>query len=334
MEELYLVGGILLYILTALDIIKTTLSSSGGGFIANKIGKGVWHALFLLSGKKGSSKLLQYAGPSVLVTVLLVWVIGLWGGFFLMLLSDPDSIKESTSPELALPIEKLYYAGFVVSTLGMGDYIATTHTWRMVSNVIAFTGLIFITVSITYFVQVLSATALQNKLATYINGLGRTPQHILINSWNGKDFSALSDKVSDLCQMIIQHTMNHHSYPIIHYYHKINPQQSIIPTMARLYDAYCLLEHAVKEEAKLNELDRSMIDKAFQAYHQTMLTDFIKEPDPDLPTPEQSTEILKQRGIPVIDQQDIRSLSPQCTKQQILYANLLKKEGWSWEQVY
>ena len=334
MNELYLILGILLYIIVALDIIKTTLSSTGGGYITNKIAQAVWKVWFLLSGKNGKSKMLQYAGPTVLVSILVFWVATLWGGYFLMILSDPDSIKKSSTLEVALPLEKLYYAGYVVSTLGIGDYVANNHAWRITTNVIAFSGLAFITASITYFVQILSANGLQNSLATYISGLGSTPQQILLYSWNGKDFSKLSDKISDLSQMIIQHTMNHHSYPIIHYFHNNNPQQSITPSMARLYDAYCLLENAVKEDANLSQVDRSMLGNAFEAYHHTMLKDFVKQLEPGLTTPALPTDSLMQEGVPVLQEPKEQSLPPKYEKQRMLYTKLLQKEGWGWEQVY
>ena len=334
MNELYLILGILLYILVALDIIKTTLSSTGGGYITNKIAQAVWKVWFLLSGKNGNSKMLQYAGPTVLVSILVFWVSILWGGYFLMLLSDPDAVKKSSILEVASPLEKLYYAGYVVSTLGIGDYIASTNAWRIITNVIAFSGLAFITASITYFVQVLSANGLQSTLATYISGLGNSPQQILLNSWNGKDFSKLADKVSDLSQMMLQHTMNHHSYPIIHYFHNSNPQQSITPSMARLYEAYCILENAVKEDANLNKLDRNMLGKAFEAYHHTMLKDFVKKLDSDLTTPALHSDGLAKQGIPVLQQPEGQSLPPKYEKQRMLYTKLLQKEGWSWEQVF
>ncbi|MDX5438034.1 MAG: potassium channel family protein, partial [Pontibacter sp.] len=234
MNYLYLLLGILLFILTVSDLIKTTFSSNGGGKITNAVSKGVWKLFFTASGKDGRSKLFSYAGPAVLIFILLVWIIGLWSGLFLMLLSDKDSVVNSSTLTATSPLEKLYYAGFTLSTLGIGDYKATTDAWRILTSLAAYSGLAFITASITYFVPVLSAVGLQSTVSLYISGMGKTPQQILLNSWNGKDFSSFFDTVSDLCQMIMQHTMNHNSYPVIHFFHNNQPKLAITPAIVLL----------------------------------------------------------------------------------------------------
>lgn len=82
--------------------------------------------------------------------------------------------------------------------------MASNNVWRVITSITAFSGLAFITASLTYFVQVLSAVGLQSKLSLYINSMGRSPQQILANSWDEKGFSSFFDNVSDICQMLMQ----------------------------------------------------------------------------------------------------------------------------------
>ncbi|GAA4437054.1 potassium channel family protein [Pontibacter saemangeumensis] len=331
MNYLYLVLGILLFVLTVMDLIKTTFSSNGGGKITSAVSKGVWNVFFVASGKNGRSKLLSYAGPAVLISILLVWIIGLWGGMFLMLLSDKNSIVKSSTLVVATPLEKLYYAGFTLSTLGVGDYIATTDSWRIVTSLAAFSGLAFITASITYFVPVLSAVGLQSKLSLYISGMGKTPQQLILNSWNGKDFSSFFDTVSDLCQMLMQHTMNHHSYPVIHYFHNNKVKLAITPAIVLLDEAF----HLLKCTSSKDELKMEMLQTTLDTYLETMRESFLKndEAHSDAPTP--VLEPLQKQGLLQENTEQVKQVfeREQKDRRKLLTA-LLEKDGWSWKQVY
>ncbi|MER2999345.1 potassium channel family protein [Pontibacter populi] len=331
MNYLYLILGILLFILTLMDLIKTTFSSNGGGKITNTISKGVWKLFFVASGKNGKSGLLSYAGPAVLITILLVWIIGLWNGLFLMLLSDKGSIVNSSTLATATSLEKLYYAGFTLSTLGVGDYIATTDTWRIVTSLAAFSGLAFITASITYFVPVLSAVGLQSKLSLYISGMGKTPQQILINSWNGKDFSSFFDNVSDLCQMLMQHTMNHHSYPVIHYFHNNQVKLAIAPAIVLLDEAY----HLLKLAGAKDELKMEMLYTTLKTYKETMEESFLKNAKAYNKAPTPDLAKVHQAGIPVKETEQVKRMFEQeLHEHRQLLTALLEKDGWTWKQVY
>ncbi|MBU1821491.1 MAG: potassium channel family protein [Bacteroidetes bacterium] len=236
MKFLYLFLGLSLYAGTLADLIKTTFSSTGGGWITNGIAKAVWRSFFVISGRQGRSRLLPYAGPTILVLILGPWILGLWLSFFFVLLSDPLSIKHGSTGAPADNLEKLYYAAFTLSTLGVGDFVAANNLWRTTTGLAAFSGLAFITASITYIGPVLSAIGHQSRLALYIHSLGATPQQILVNSWNGQDFSRLYDQIPDLCKMVLQHTLNHHSYPVIHYFHNSRPEFAIAPSVDILHE--------------------------------------------------------------------------------------------------
>ncbi|MCJ8163377.1 potassium channel family protein [Pontibacter sp. E15-1] len=332
MHVLYLTFGILLFVFTALDIIKTTFSSNGGGLLTNMVSKAVWKTFFFSAGKNGRSKVLEYAGPAVLMMVLLAWVTGLWSGLFLMLLSDADSVIKSTTKASTGALEKLYYAGYTLSTLGVGDYVASTNFWRVVTNVAAYSGLVFITASITYFVPVLSAVGLQSRLSLYISGMGTTPQQILANSWNGKDFSSFFDTTSDLCQMLIQHTMNHHSYPVIHYFHNSKPRLAIAPAIVLLDETYQLLENYVAEDAKEDMLKMSMLRSTLNAYLDMVQGRFLKQAEANATAPSPGLHQLTEAGIPL--QEARGNKSQELKERRKMLTVLLEKDGWGWAEVY
>jgi hypothetical protein len=270
-----------------------------------------------------------------MVLVLIAWIMGLWIGFFLLILSDPDSIMNSSSKEPADALEKLYYAAFTLSTLGVGDFTATTDHWRNMTGLAAFSGLIFITASITYFVPVLSAVGHQTKFCLYLHSMGRTPQQILVNSWNGTDFSLFFDKATDLCTMLMQHSLNHHTYPVIHYFHSTNPNLSLAPSVVLLNETVQLLHTAVAESTVNDPLALTMLQSSLDQYLRVVKNDFMQTdtlkdnmPPPDL-------EPLLRAGIPIrqdslTDQEGVR---PSRQRRKLL-TKLLAEDGWTWQDIY
>ena len=335
MNSFYFLCAAFLFIITALDIIKTTHSSSGGGKITDAVSKGVWKGLYVAAGKNGRSKLLEYAGLGVLVSILTVWVFGLWAGVFVMLLSDPDSVLKSSTLASTDPLEKLYYAGFTLSTLGVGDYVASTNFWRIITTVAAFSGLAFITTSITYFIPVLSAVGLQSRLSLYINSLGTTPLQIVQNSWSGQDFSSFFNNTSDLCQMLMQHTVNHHSYPVIHFFHNSKPELAIVRAVVLLDEAHQFLKNVVKQDAGIDKLKLHMLQTALDEYLGMVKGSFIKNETPNEKAPKPDLSQLEASGVPLQEEKHSENASGQeLQERRKLLTVLLEKDGWKWRDVY
>jgi len=104
----YLIAGVALFVAVALDILKTTLSTRGGGPLTNGLSRLVWRLFFLAARRRGSAKLLEYAGQSVLLVILLSWVASLWLSLFLMLWSAPGSVVDDTTGIAAGAWETFY----------------------------------------------------------------------------------------------------------------------------------------------------------------------------------------------------------------------------------
>lgn len=223
----------------------------------------------------------------------------MWLSFFFVLLSDPLSIRHGASRYPADGMENLYYAAFTPSTLGTGDFVATSNLWRIATGLAAISGLTFITASITYFGPVLSAIGHQGRLALYINSMGATPQQILTNSWNGRDLSRFSDRVPDICQMLFQHTLNHHSYPVIHYFHNDKPELAIAPSVAMLNEVFFILKIDVSEEVAIDKLRLSMLDTALTQYLEVLKGNFITSDSFEDEGPQPVLALLKKEGIPL-----------------------------------
>jgi len=266
MMGIFIVIGIVLYIVIAIDIIQTTLSMQGGGWITSRASHLFWRFFLLLSGRNGKSRILGHAGYLLLIAIVFSWVISLWASFTLVLYGMPGAIVESSTKIPAGFWELVYYSGFSLSTLGMGDYIATTSLVKLITSFYSFTGLILLTMSVTYFVPVLDAVIVQRKLGVKLRSLGESPQTIILNAWDGESFERFINKVEGISDLILKYTQQHRAYPVVHYFHNTDPDTAVILQLARLYEALQILRYQLPQEISPAAEDLKPLVVAFHNY--------------------------------------------------------------------
>lgn len=333
MNLLYGIAGFFIILVVLKDLITTTLSFQGAGRLTRFISEKIWHLFLKAVGKKGTSPLLDHIGYLNMVVIILTWVLGMWIGAFLLLLTDPLSVIDSTTSVPATVWEKIYFSGYTLSTLGNGDFKTGSALWDITTNLLAFSGLAFITISITYIMPVLSAVILQVKLSVFINCLGDTPQQILVNGWNGHNFDRLLKNDADITDMLIEHSENHKVYPIIHYFHNSELKKSIIVSLAMLDEAISMLKHVVAESAKPDQKDMSLLKNSMDFYLEVLKQDQKMETNAMPAQPDWS--VLEQEGIPL--KRDILAdfnTHTHLNKRRKVLAHLLEEDGWSWDDVY
>jgi hypothetical protein len=121
--------------------------------------------------------------------------------------------------------------------LGLGDIEPEGNFWDILTAILSFTGLILISIAITYLIPV-SAEITKRKISVYINTLGGSVEEILLNHWNGKDFKELEQPFISLIDSIILHAQNHKAYSVLFFFipqTRKKPLSSISPTSMRRY---------------------------------------------------------------------------------------------------
>lgn len=331
MELIWIILGILLYFAVIYDIIKTTLSLHGGGWLTSPFSHALWLLFLKLAGGNGKSRFLEHVGYLLLILILLLWIAGLWGSFFLLLISQPDSIISSSNKLPADAWQKLYYAGFTISTLGIGDYVGSQNLWRVITDMYAFSGLVLITMSITYFVPVLSGVILQRNLGITLSSLGQSPQQMVLNSWDGKTFHRLTAQASSISNMLIMHSQNHKAYPIIHYFHTHKAKHAIILRIATLYDTLFILSHFVKKELKPSHNDIASLQTALENYIEVITEVSVLKKGIKIP-PKPQLEKLIAAGLVDVEAAEV-PLQEDIRQKRLVLATLVEQDGWSWQDV-
>lgn len=318
METLLLISGTLLLLLAMFDFFFTTLSSSGAGYISKTVatfGHYVMQVIVRLFGRR----MYRFSGTVVNLLVLLVWVVIVWTGLFLLYSSDPGAITNSDG-RTANAAERLYFTGYTLSTLGIGNFKPTTAFFEFLTSCFSFFGFIFFTSSMTYLISLSSANINKRALASSIHNLGKDPEAIA-----GKflEFNEIyrNQQILQLQEKIDQNGVNHQAYPVVHFYTPTDARVSLSLNLARLDEAVGLLLSSGKNEELLPQLEllRQSVTYFLDHINENYPRTLPKEKIPVGSLPIEYT-------ISGIDQDELRQ------RRRIL-GGFIRSEGFNWNDV-
>lgn len=329
MSIILLIAGILILVLITTDLLTTILRMSGGGLISNFISHYMWNLIFWLSKKNARSKFLNLAGFFILIGLVLAWLLSIWLGFSLIYLSDMNSVVDATTGFSKGTIENIYFVGYTLSSLGNGDLKAGNDFWRIVTNIMSFYGFFFITLTITYILPVLDAVVKKRTLSAYIYQLGKTPDEILKNGWNGKSFNALYNQIVNLHLLILEHSERHLAYPVLHYFHSRFPKYAAPLNLAMLDEVI-----TIQETYQLDKSDQAYNWNILRQSLDSFLDIFIKEePKKDKDVPAfPYREKLSSIPFSASEKEEHKKLDNISERRKLL-VTLIERDGWGWEDL-
>ncbi|MDX1602461.1 MAG: ion channel [Salinimicrobium sediminis] len=317
MNILVLSIGLLLLVLIICDFFFTTLSGSGAGFISKPVASFAYRGLRKFSGPS-NRRVFKYSGLIVNLAVLLIWILIVWFGLFLVFSSNPDGITNSNSRP-ANWVERLYYTGYIISTLGLGNFKPTTAFFEIITSIFSFFGFIFFTSSMTYLISVSSAVIRKRTLSRSIFNLGSSPSEM------AEKLLALNPSYRDqqllrLQEEIDKHMVSHQAYPVVHFYSHQNPDNCFSINFVRLDEALNSLLNGEN-----NEKPHPWQKEELQLLRSTM-TNLIMHLKDNFKgsLPEPKTIATKANG-----QLDLSNLQ----QRRSVLSSMLRSEGFSWENL-
>ena len=313
-----LIAGILVLLVVIYDFFFTTLSGSGAGIISSNVSVVAHKTLQFLQRFVGR-KMYSYSGLIVNLSVFFTWVLLVWFGLFLVYSSDAETIVNSQG-RAANTMERLYFTGYVLSTLGMGNFFPTTVTLETVSSVFSFFGFIFFTSSITYFLSVSSAVINKRTLARSIQNFGKTPQKIAAKLIE-IDTSYSYQQLMNFQVMLDKHVVNHQAYPIVHYYSHPEPAVCLGINIVRLDEALSIL--LTSDQAKKLQKETELLRTSLTAYLCHLENNYTRSvPKQEAPS---SADTLHYR---------INGIEPaNLNNRRKILGGVLKSEGFEWEDI-
>lgn len=282
MNTFFLIIGIVLVIAAITDFIWTTLWVDGGaGPLTDRLSSAIW--AFMRKSSRDHPKILSLAGPLILSATLLMWIFLLWAGWTLVFSGNESAIVNSTDSTPATWVERLYYAGYLIFTLGNGDYAPTTGVWQIATVIATGTGMMFITLGVTYLLSVLGAVTLKRAFAESVLSIGSSAEEIVTDSWDGNDFHNVNLLLSSFSSQLSTITSQHSAYPILHYYYAEKHQESVPVAVIVLDEALTVFRFGIPEEHRPNGLLIKEMRRTTQSYLKTMdISAGTLPPPPDL----------------------------------------------------
>lgn len=322
MDVLLLSIGLLLLILVIYDFFFTTLSGSGAGFISKSVASHSYIGT-RLSSKIFGRKVFDYSGMIVNLGVLFVWILLVWLGLFLVYSYDPSGITNSDSRP-ANWVERLYYTGYVLSTLGLGNFKPTTPFFEIMTSIFSFFGFIFFTSSMTYLISVSSAVIRKRTLSRSIFNLGKSPSEVaeklskVTSSYKDQQLLSLQEKIDN-------HLVSHQAYPVVHFFSHSNPENCFSTNFARLDEALTILLDPKNEKEK--EVGKEEL-RLLRSTMTHLLIHLHENFSASLPTPETRT---RDKSVSA-GNFTLEQLSNPENRRELL-SSLLRNESFSWKTV-
>lgn len=299
MGWLLALAGVLWLALTLLDFFRTTLSFHGAGPIGRVVPRAIWLALLAAGGRSRPHRFLPLAGPAVLLGVFGVWVALIWTAWALIFLACPGAVESSPGGVPADFGETVYFTGYVVTTLGTGDFVPRDDVWRMVSVVCALNGLLVISLSITYIFSVMQAVIGMRTLALRVHASGDAAG-LVSASWNGHDLSALQDWLRNMGEGLYDYSQRQQTYPIIDYFWSRGQRTDMASAAAIIADTVLLCRCAVSPAVRPSALVLDPVEDGLRIVAGTAESHGGGQ-DRAAPPPPGLIELAKD-GIPVVEE--------------------------------
>ena len=334
MQTLILLAGLALLALALVDALTTTMSTAErAGPLTRVVTAAVWRVALRLHRRTPGHGLLSAVGPVLVVLSLASWMALLWAGWTLVFGSRTGAVVTSPGSDPVGWVDRFYFAGMALISLGTGDMVGSSPWWRVVSVAATGTGLFVLTLALSYFVSVLGAVTQQRAFAAQLIALGRTPQEMVLRAWDGEQVSStLTSTLTDLGQQLSTLAEQHLTYHVLHHFHARDPRRAALVGVARLDEALTLLEHGVAEEQRPDpfavRLLRAHVDRVAEVVGSVHVTGGTAEAPP---APDRTT--LRLAGIPTTSEEDFQDAVRRAGPRRTRLRALVLGAGWTWDEV-
>jgi hypothetical protein len=256
-------------------------------------------------------------------------VILFWLGWLLIFLGQPQAV---VNPETGLPadlMERIYFTGFTISTLGVGDFHPQGAFWQIMTSICTLSGFFLLTFIISFFVSISEEQAFRYRLATYLYHAGRTPQKLILTFWDEETRTVEQDFSDNLLDDVVQFEQRHQHLPLLHRFHGPTRKLSVEINIVVLDEALSIMMHSLNLP----------ITPSLRLTREAISGYLANQEDHNLlgqgePPPIPSLDELRQRNLPVVSdeqyQQNMESIADRRHKLQAL----VERAGFQWSEVF
>lgn len=301
MNYIFLLIGVLLLIYVIIDLIWTSLWVDGGaGPFTKLVTNLIWNILRKLD--KEGNKILRLSGPIILISILLIWVVMLWISWTFIFASFEGGVVNTARKDAITMIDYLYYAGYVLFTLGNGEITPTNGTVQLLTSMASASGMLNLTLAVSYIFSTLDGVVKRRSFASSISGMGTSSIDLVKRSWDGEKFHDSDIIFHSLAEQLSDIAFEQRAYPLLNYYHPSQKEKSITYTLPILYDAINIMEYGAKSKGIVNPLMLKNVRSTIEDYLMSSSKVSEKEFEDSEILPYPNLQPLKEEGIEVFIQ--------------------------------
>jgi uncharacterized membrane protein YidH (DUF202 family) len=319
-----------------LDVVWTAAAAgSGAGPVSGRIAARLWR-LALAIGRRPDGprhRVLTVAGIAVVVFVVVLWAASAWAAWLLVFSATEGAVVDAASGEPATLVERAQFTGATFFTLGSTELEAGSGAWQFGAIAITATGVVFVTLAISYFVPVASALAERRQLGAYISSLGDTPEQFVRRGWTNGSFRGLEEHLVALTPLVHALAERHLTYPVLQYFHSGRERTSTALSLVVLDEAVTLLSCGVAAEARPDPVTVAPLARAIDWYLDTVQGDFVSGASEPLPPADLG--LLREAGIPTVADHEYHGALEGQGVRRCRLARMLVDDGWTpeaWER--
>jgi len=323
--------GALLVLAIAYDGARTTLSASASGPITRRLSAALWGTLLFVHRRSPRHRMLERAGTWITLALIVTWVLLAWLGWTLVFCATPGAVQNSSTMLAATFFDRVYFAGFTLTTLGVGDFAPKGAIWQILTVIAAGNGLLLFTMSITYAIPIISAATEKRQLALAINTLGESPLAICRNTVGDGDFDVLRTQIEQIETAIADAGQKHLAYPILHYFHSADTMTALPLALARLDQTLTIIDHAAPSLPAATRARIGITQRTIERFMATLESAFIRPSarTPHIPALDEVAELPFLQADP----EDLRTRLAGLARQPLMHA-YVRDDGWRWEAVW
>lgn len=327
MSLVYLTLGVVFLFGTVIDLLWTTLWVEGGaGPLTSRLMAWTWRSLRWIGTQ--NSRLLSLSGPLIFVLSLAVWIVLLWSGWTLIFAGAESAFTDTLNRGPVSWSDRVYFTGYTIFTLGIGDFAPQEGIWQLITILAAGSGLLFVTLSVTYTLSVLDAVTQKRAFANNVSGFGTNGEEIVQTAWNGEEFQELDLLLDSFVTQLTLLTENHNAYPVLHYFHSAQPDQAPAVEIAVLDEALTLIRFGVPERNRPNEIVIRNARKSIENYLETLHEAFVDSADDPPPSPDLCA--LSTAGIPTVSDEEFETSLDEMEKRRRILLGFVRSDSREW----
>ncbi|MDV6031490.1 MAG: two pore domain potassium channel family protein [Phycisphaera sp. RhM] len=226
------------------------------------------------------SGLTVFSGPLLLVAHATCWATLLLFGVALIVWPQLgngiiENGSETTDDSF---LTAIYYSGFSITTLGVGDFVPRSGWTKLVTITSSSLGFSFFTLVLAYVLSIYSALARRNQFACEIDyrtqrtgdTLAYLQPHILADDWTllNQDLYSIASNLAELLE-------SHHFYPALHYFRFADRRYAMSQMLRFCLEVATVLRVMQDTQESTTSINREPVDRLWHASLQ-MLSDTEK----------------------------------------------------------